>query len=504
MSWTVLRVWVPVALLATASLIPFWTASVIQHPIDDQYITITYARNLAAGNGFVYNGGSPSLGTTTPLFTLTLAALEWAVPVMPLDRAGLYLSAVCWLLNAWCVVLFRRSLGLGFAGAVAVAISVLSIHEAYVGGEYAMFGLLLLLSAVCFGQRRWLLCGVCTGLLYMTRGEGGLLLPLIALAHGWGWWREKERNWGALLVPLVLIGVGFLLTAGVWSAWAWHTFGSPLPHTLRMKMLQARQDAASLGGYFQGMLWRAMRGEWGVPAFQFFTPLRVILWALAMLGVGMVVRRGGPWALIVGWTALYVGTYTALTLPGYSFWYGLPPLWCWHYLVGLGLAGALGARMGPAGQRAVAAASLLVLGLLLGGRLLSTVQHREDPRGAYYIAFSEWFQRQGVAPEDRLAAYDAGFLGYYSEMPLYDMAGLVRPELQPWIMRRDEAGLLAEVKPRFLVRTYAHAPARGATEIIGGTPYRQRFLIAGPREMRYYEYLAILERERLTSAPSGR
>lgn len=504
MSWTVLRVWVPVALLATASLIPFWTASVIQHPIDDQYITITYARNLAAGNGFVYNGGSPSLGTTTPLFTLTLAALKCAVPVIPLDRAGLYLSAVCWLLNAWCVVIFRRSLGLGFVGAAAVAISVLSIHEAYVGGEYALFGLLLLLSAICFGQRRWLLCGICTGLLYMTRGEGGLLLPLIVIAHGWGWWRGGDRGWSALLFPLAWLGVGFGLTAGVWSVWAWHTFGSPLPHTLRMKMLQARQDAASLGGYFQGMLWRAMRGEWGVPAFQFFTPLRAILWALALAGGVVAVRRGGPWLLILGWTAIYVGTYTALTLPGYSFWYGLPPLWCWHYLVGLGLAAVLAARPGEGRERALASASLLVMGLLLGGRMLSTVSHREDPRGAYYVEFSKFFGRQGLSREDRLAAYDAGFLGYYSGMPLYDLAGLVRPELQPWIVRRDEAGLLAAVGPRFIVRTHERAPLRGAEEIIGGVSYRQRFLIAGPSEMRYYDCVSILERGRLGSPSSGR
>ena len=42
--------------------------------IDDAYITFRYARNLLAGNGFVFNPGERVLGTTTPLFTLILAA----------------------------------------------------------------------------------------------------------------------------------------------------------------------------------------------------------------------------------------------------------------------------------------------------------------------------------------------------------------------------------------------------------------------------------------------
>ena len=34
---------------------------------DDAFITFRYARNLAAGLGFVYNQGEPVMGTSTPL-----------------------------------------------------------------------------------------------------------------------------------------------------------------------------------------------------------------------------------------------------------------------------------------------------------------------------------------------------------------------------------------------------------------------------------------------------
>src|SRR5437868_13243574 len=42
--------------------------------IEDALISLRYAENLAAGRGFVFNPGEHVLGTTTPLFTLILAA----------------------------------------------------------------------------------------------------------------------------------------------------------------------------------------------------------------------------------------------------------------------------------------------------------------------------------------------------------------------------------------------------------------------------------------------
>ena len=40
--------------------------------IDDAYITYRYARNILAGNGFVYNPAEHVLGTITPFYTILL------------------------------------------------------------------------------------------------------------------------------------------------------------------------------------------------------------------------------------------------------------------------------------------------------------------------------------------------------------------------------------------------------------------------------------------------
>ncbi len=43
-----------------------WTA----FPLDDSFIHLQFARNLAEGHGFAYNPGVPVAGSTAPLWTL--------------------------------------------------------------------------------------------------------------------------------------------------------------------------------------------------------------------------------------------------------------------------------------------------------------------------------------------------------------------------------------------------------------------------------------------------
>ena len=63
--------------------------------IDDSYITFRYARNLLAGEGFVYNPGVPVQGTTTPLYTLLMTGLGALAGGTQAD-----FPVIAWLFNA--------------------------------------------------------------------------------------------------------------------------------------------------------------------------------------------------------------------------------------------------------------------------------------------------------------------------------------------------------------------------------------------------------------------
>src|SRR5690606_28996768 len=52
-------------------------------PLDDAWIHLQFARNLVEGQGFSYNPGVSSSGSTAPLWTLLLAVPAWlGLPVV--------------------------------------------------------------------------------------------------------------------------------------------------------------------------------------------------------------------------------------------------------------------------------------------------------------------------------------------------------------------------------------------------------------------------------------
>ncbi len=57
------KYYLPLLIIALA-LVARWIPG--PRTIDDSYITFRYARNILAGEGFVFNPGEPVLGTTTP------------------------------------------------------------------------------------------------------------------------------------------------------------------------------------------------------------------------------------------------------------------------------------------------------------------------------------------------------------------------------------------------------------------------------------------------------
>ena len=70
---------VVVAVAAAVPLLLFaWVerqvAGVSGFPLDDSWIHLHFARNLAEGAGFAYNPGRPVAGSTAPLWTLLLGA----------------------------------------------------------------------------------------------------------------------------------------------------------------------------------------------------------------------------------------------------------------------------------------------------------------------------------------------------------------------------------------------------------------------------------------------
>lgn len=97
--------------------------------IDDAFITFRYSRNIIEGAGFVYNPGVQTLGTTTPLYTLLMAAAGGVFGAGP-DSFPWYALAVSALADALTAALLlllaRRLTGNVWAGALLGALWALA------------------------------------------------------------------------------------------------------------------------------------------------------------------------------------------------------------------------------------------------------------------------------------------------------------------------------------------------------------------------------------------
>jgi len=72
-------------------------------PLDDTYIHLVYARNLAAGDGLCFNAGQASFGTSSPLWVGLLALC--AKTGIDLRSAALALCFLCYYFSAVLIFL---------------------------------------------------------------------------------------------------------------------------------------------------------------------------------------------------------------------------------------------------------------------------------------------------------------------------------------------------------------------------------------------------------------
>jgi len=73
---------------------------------DDAFITLTYSKNIVNGKGFIFNHPPATLGTTTPLFAITVALSSKLLSV-DIRVIAVFLSALCWIGIIWVFFIFR-------------------------------------------------------------------------------------------------------------------------------------------------------------------------------------------------------------------------------------------------------------------------------------------------------------------------------------------------------------------------------------------------------------
>lgn len=417
---------------------------------DDTYITLTFVKNLAQGNGFVYNHPPEVLGTTTPLLTIVLTFLVILMPWFDPVAVAVFFTAFCWLGILWLFFLFRQDWELrNWQVVILSLVIVLLVWQNYLGMEAYLFAFLLVLSISLFLNGRYLLCGVAVGLLFLTRGEGILLLFLLP-----AWYAFTRLIKGELIIKpavtnIAAIFIGFCIIVVPWFIYAQITFGAILPNTLAAKQAQA-----------QNVNWRpfwfSLLFDW-IPQWSSANSLQFlsisIWWPIIVFGITAMVLRMRRWLLFVAWILLYIVGYSVLGVTGYE-WYQLPILFVMQLIFALGIIEMidLAGRTKKRFYQPVLFLIGVVIILLSFSRpavdVFSTFEG--DFRGESYTRLSRWIQ-QNTDRDESIAFIEIGYIGYYTDNQIIDLSGLILPDIIPQVAQGDFSFGIWEYEPDYLI-----------------------------------------------------
>ncbi len=446
-----------VAILAVAArLLP------TPRTIDDAFITFRYARNLLAGNGFVFNLGERVLGTTTPLYTLLLAGLAGLLRSGNYPWLALALNALADGLSCLLLVTLgdrltgRRPVGL--AAALLWAIAPMSVTFAIGGMETSVFILLVLTTAHLYVSGRTRAAAVVAGLLLLTRPDGVLLVAPLALDLTLRRLRERQLPWAEAGLGLAVIGP--------WAVFATLYFGSPIPHSIAAKSLAYRLPP-------EAALVRLLQ-HYSTPFFEqdvfgrFWPLVGLLLYvSLSLLGSLAAIRREPRAWPLAAYPWLYLAAFAAAN-PLIFRWYLAPPLPLYFLFILIGLARVLGdlaARLRWAvttGSRLLALPALACVLLSLhawtlhpdhGPRRPAPVMAWHQLELYYTVVGRELAPR--LSPGAVIAAGDVGALGYYSGARILDTVGLMSPEATAYYPLPEGQYVINYAIPPKLISDYA-------------------------------------------------
>ena len=212
--------------------------------IDDAFITFRYSRSIVEGEGFVYNPGVHTLGTTTPLFALTLAAISKITGGEDFQNYAIAVSAIADALTVVLMFLIaRRAIDNDWIAALPAAlwaISPMSVTFA-IGGMETSVAILWMVAATWLfvahreSRRGQIGMGICAGLGLLTRIDAAFwIAPLFGyqLVEEWITGRGKPilerlpwRTWvagGVVLLPWLIFSAAY--------------FGALIPNSVTAKL----------------------------------------------------------------------------------------------------------------------------------------------------------------------------------------------------------------------------------------------------------------------------
>jgi len=474
------------------------TAGLSSFPLDDSWIHLHFARNLAEGRGFVYNPGVPVAGSTAPLWTLLLAGTFVVLGNHP------FWAKVIGIAASLATALLARHLAWRWTGhrwtallaGVVTALAGPLLWGALSGMEVSLAALLVTAALACHTATRERTTALPLGLAALARPESVLLVPLIWIARPITLRRTVLFLGvvGACLAPWVLFN---LAAAGT----AWPATASAKIEGGLLGFLSGTREPVTTA-----LLTRPWQFE--MDWVRWLGSVNVLLPGLIPLGLWSLARRWGRAVALPAAVLLLHPIGMALLAPyrGPGFQEGRYSIHPLPLAIAVAAAG-LGALARWPGLRAAVAALFLLASMAAAAPAADRYAWAIQNIDTMQVGLGRWVVAHTPAAA-RLALNDVGAIAYVSRREVVDLMGLVTPAIIPY--RRDgEAGVLRyleRVCPDYLIIFPAWFPTLSAMAD-RFTPIHRILLdhntVAGADEMVVYETRWNRWRPPATPCPGG-
>lgn len=420
-----------VLLIAAVYLLASRFTYAIGFPLDDSWIHQTYARNLALNGEWAFRPGIPSAGSTSPFWSALLAIgflLNLSPYIWTFFLGGLTLFALS-VLCEWGLRKLVNSYQPHFPWVgIFIAFEWRLVWAGMSGMETLLHGLIVttVLVLLMTNSPRYLTLGLLTGLSTWVRPDGLTLLgpALMTIIF-------FEQDTRSRLAAMLRYFIGFGPLFGLYLLFNLAIGGTPMPNTFYAKQAEyAAWQMLPISDRLGQMFLQLLVGA----------NLVLIPGVIGWLVKSIRARMWGSLAAMI-WCAGYLWLYIS-RLPVYQHGRYLMPAMPIFFLFGLlSFAGFDGGKMFA---RYHWVAQTLWRGslamLTFGFIFLGANSYAQDVAviESEMVATAKWVA-ENLPAEALVAAHDIGALGYFDSHELIDLAGLISPEVIPFI--RDEKQL---------------------------------------------------------------
>jgi hypothetical protein len=433
-------------------LIPLRSLVMTPWLIDDSFIFMQIARNLATGHGYSFDGVTPTSGAPVLWTLFTSLNHQWLGPIAAAKATmiestffSMAASVVVYILATFW---YERTIAWGaFLLSLFSTPMFLQSMNGMETGLFALIGLLAILSYIQARRKddslRWYVStGVLLGLLNLTRMDGVFLGGAIGLIH-LVYFSQHLKSRRVVLGSIALVGFLVLFTLPT-LLWSWYVSGSLLPANQAGRHFLAWQGIAPFSlTYFYNVLVLFYRlsllFQITIGASLIILPL-LVFWAYWQ-------RDVFPYSAII---LIYIVAYCG-TLLFYQWYFpdvhGLRYLHLPGHLMSIPVAALVYAiatiikqriNLNPIALYSTALAILLVLSAVSyadmvrvqcpWARELDIIPLHSKEEYEEWWQFLEWVNAN-TPPGTVIAAKDHGRLAYFTHARVVDLAGIIDPIL---------------------------------------------------------------------------